>query len=293
MLTRLLTLSLVLGAAACGGGSAPDSRVQVLAAAYPFAWAAEQVAGADAKVTNLVEGGGEPHDVELTPRQVQATRSAALVVYLKGFQPAVDKAALDIEQSAQLDLSEVSNPQPATSDLDGEKASGDDPHVWLDPVRMSAIVMEIARRLSQADPERAGEYLARGEKTASKLAELDQLFTQRLRSCQRRELVTAHTAFAYLADRYQLEQVGVAGLDPEAGPNPGRLAKVARYARDKGVTTIYFESLVDPKLAQTVADEVGANTAVLDPVEGVQNGDDYLSVMRRNSEALAAGLGCS
>jgi zinc transport system substrate-binding protein len=104
--------------------------------------------------------------------------------------------------------------------------------------------------------------------------------------------VTAHTAFAYLADRYDLQQVGVTGLDPENEPAPRRVAKVARYARAHGATTVFFESRVDPKLAETVAREVGARTAVLDPVEGVEGDDDYLSVMRRNALALAAGLGC-
>jgi len=292
MVARLLALSLVLATAACGGSETPDSRAQVLAAAYPFAWAAEQVAGPDAKVTNLVEGGGEPHDIELTPRQVQATRNAALVVYLQGFQPAVDDAVLDVEESARLDLTAASDVVAADSGLGGATEAGDDPHVWLDPRRMSAIVVEVARRLGQADPDNAGEYQARAERTATKLAELDTSFTTKLRSCERRELVTAHTAFGYLADRYRLEQVGVTGLDPEAEPNPGRIADVARYARAKGVTTIYFESLVDPKLARTVAAEVGATTAVLDPVEGVKEGDDYFTVMRRNLDALTNGLGC-
>lgn len=292
MVARLLALSLVLAATACGGSETPDGRAQVLAAAYPFAWAAEQVAGPDAKVTNVVEGGGEPHDIELTARQVQATRNAALVVYLQGFQRAVDDAVLDVEESARLDLTSVSNVVAADSGLDGVTEAGDDPHVWLDPRRMSAIVVEVARRLGQADPDNAGEYQARAERTATKLAELDNSFTTKLRSCERRELVTAHTAFGYLADRYRLEQVGVTGLDPEAEPNPGRIADVARYARLKGVTTVYFESLVDPKLARTVADEIGATTAVLDPVEGVKEGDDYLSVMRRNLDALTQGLGC-
>jgi len=293
MVARLVALSLLLGVAACGGSGTPDGRAQVLAAAYPFAWAAEQVAGPDAKVTNLVEGGGEPHDIELTPRQVQATRNAALVVYLQGFQPAVDHAVLDVEESARLDLTPVSDVVAADSNLDGATEAGDDPHVWLDPKRMSAIVVEVARRLGKADPDNAGEYQARAERTATKLAELDASFTTKLRTCERRELVTAHTAFGYLADRYRLEQVGVTGLDPEAEPNPGRIADVARYARSKGVTTIYFESLIDPKLARTVADEIGATTAVLDPVEGVKDGDDYLAVMRRNLDALTKGLGCA
>lgn len=293
MPVRILIACVLFGLTACAGTSTPDARPQVIAAAYPFAWAAQQVAGPDANVTNLVEGGGEPHDIELTARQVRTIRQAALVVYLQGFQPAVDDVVLDIDAAARLNLTSVSDVRPTTSGLDAKAEGGDDPHVWLDPKRMSAIVVEIARRLSAADPDNASAYQAREEQTTARLADLDTLFSTRLHTCQRRQLVTAHTAFGYLADRYGFEQVGVTGLDPEAEPNPGRVADVARYARSQGVTTIYFESLVNPKLARTVADEIGAKTAVLDPVEGVRNGDDYLSVMRRNLDSLTAGQGCA
>jgi zinc transport system substrate-binding protein len=264
----------------------------VLAAAYPFAWAAEQVAGPDARVTDLVRAGAEPHDVELSPRQIGAVEQASLVVYLRGFQPAVDDAVRNSDRAARLDLTATADVQPLSNDLDDETGSGIDPHVWLDPERMSDIVATLADRLAAADPANAAGYRSRADRTRQQLAELDRLFRQRLADCARHELVTAHTAFAYLAGRYGLTQVGVTGLDPEGEPSPGRIAKVARYARTHDVTTVFFESPVDPKLAETVAAEIGARTAVLNPVEGVEPGDDYLSVMRRNATALAEGLGC-
>ncbi len=291
MSVRVLIALLVL-VAGCGGTGAADERPQVLAAAYPFAWAAAAVAGDDARVVDLVKSGGEPHDVELAPRQIGAVEKAALVVYLRGFQPAVDDAVRDSAKAARLDLRSAADVRPLSDGLEDETGSGIDPHVWLDPVRMSAIVGTVADRLSRQDPAHASSYEERATRTQAALAELDTLFRSRLADCRRRELVTAHTAFAYLAGRYGLEQVGVTGLDPEGEPSPARIAKVARYARSHDVSTVYFESRVDPKLAQTVASEIGARTAVLDPVEGVRDGDDYLSVMRRNAAALAEGLGC-
>ena len=285
-------IPLVALAAACSGTGAADPRPQVLAAAYPFAWAAEQVAGPDARVTNLVRAGAEPHDVELAPRQIGAVEQASLVVYLRGFQPAVDDAVRNSTRAARLDLTSVTDVQPLSNDLDDETGSGIDPHVWLDPQRMSRVVATLADRLSAVDPSNAAVYRSRADRTRAQLTVLDRLFRQQLAACDRHELVTAHTAFAYLAGRYGLTQVGVTGLDPEGEPSPRRIADVARYAREHDVTTIFFESRVDPKLAQTVAAEIGARTAVLDPVEGVAHGDDYLSVMRRNATALAEGLGC-
>ena len=289
----LIALALLaLLAAGCSGTGSADPRPQVLAAAYPFAWAAEQVAGPDARVTGLVRAGAEPHDVELSPRQIGAVEQASLVVYLRGFQPAVDDAVRNSTRAARLDLTSVTDVQPLSNDLDDETGSGIDPHVWLDPQRMARVVAALADRLAAVDPSNAASYRSRADRTRVQLTELDRLFRQRLAACDRHELVTAHTAFAYLAGRYGLTQVGVTGLDPEGEPSPRRIAEVARYAREHDVTTIFFESRVDPKLAQTVAAEIGARTAVLDPVEGVAHGDDYLSVMRRNATALAEGLGC-
>ena len=292
MPVRILIALLVL-VAGCGGTGTADERPQVLASAYPFAWAAAAVAGDDARVVDLVKSGGEPHEVELTPRQIGAVEKAALVVYLRGFQPAVDDAVRDSGKSARLDLRPVADVQPLSGALEDETGSGIDPHVWLDPVRMSRVVGAIGDRLARQDPAHASAYQERAVRTQASLAQLDELFRTRLAECRRRELVTAHRAFAYLADRYGLEQVGVSGLDPESEPSPARIAKVARYARSHDVSTVFFESSIDPKLAQTVASEIGARTAVLDPVEGVRDGDDYLSVMRRNAAALAEGLGCT
>lgn len=289
---RLVSLLLVIGLAGCAAQAADDGRVRVLAAAYPFAWAAEQVGGADVRVEDLVRAGAEPHDVELSPRQVGAFERAGLVVYLHGFQPAVDDALAESDKGARLDLTPFVDVQPFTSDLTGDGESGTDPHVWLDPVRMSAIVRAVADRLSRRDPTHATSYAARSAATLQRLAELDATFRSLLGSCRQHDVVTAHTAFAYLAGRYGLKQVGVAGLSPDAEPSPGRIARVARYARAHAVHTVFFGSDADPKLADTVAREVGARTAILDPVEGVRAGDDYLAVMRRNASALHNGLVC-
>ncbi|MFN2522022.1 MAG: metal ABC transporter substrate-binding protein [Mycobacteriales bacterium] len=278
--------------AGCASAGAADDPPQVLAAAYPFAWAAEQVAGPDARVVSLVRPGAEPHDVELSPRQVGAVEKASLVVYLRGFQPAVDDAVRNSSRSARLDLTPYVDVQPLSSDLDDETGTGTDPHVWLDPVRMSAVVRALKARLAQADPSHAVDYTTRAARVTAELRALDELFRRRLADCDRHDVVTAHTAFAYLAGRYGLRQVGVTGLAPDNEPAPGHIAEVAQYARAHGVRTVFFESRIDPKLAETVAREIDACTAVLDPVEGVQDGDDYLSVMRRNAAALAEGLGC-
>lgn len=274
---------LALLAASCSGAGAGSGKVRVVAAAYPFAWLAQRVGGTDVRVSDLVRPGAEPHDVELTPRQVGEVQEAGVVVYLKGFQPAVDDALGDRGQG--LDLGTVL----AQQRLSGSK----DPHVWLDPVLMETAATALADRLAKRVPTSAAGFRLRAVAVVEELKRLDADFRSSLRGCARTDLVTSHSAFGYLAARYGLVQRGISGLSPDAEPSPRRVAEVARFARERHVTTIFFESLVDPKVARTVANEIGARTAVLDPIEGVRGSDDYVSVQRRNAQALHDALGCT
>lgn len=297
--TALLTLG---GAAACsagGGGGHDPGRVDVVAAFYPLQFLAERIGGPTVTVTNLVKPGAEPHDLELNPRQVGQVVDAELIVYLGGFQPAVDEAVAQNGGDRAFDVAGV---QPLRADAghrhaDGTEHEADsgglDPHVWLDPTRLATIGDRLAERLGQADPDHTADYTDRAEALRTDLARLDSEYAEGLRNCQRREIVTSHTAFGYLADRYHLDQVGVTGLSPEAEPSPKRLAAVAAEARAHRATTIFFETLVSPKVAETVAREVGARTAVLDPIEGPPAEGDYLTAMRTNLQTLRTALDCS
>lgn len=114
--------------------------------------------------------------------------------------------------------------------------------------------------------------------------------------CPRKAPVSTRTCgstLGYLADRYGLEQVALAGLSPEAQPSPARLAEVTTYARANGVTTIFFEELVSPKTAESLASEVGATAAVLSPLESPPEQGDYVTAMRANLDALRTALDCT
>jgi zinc transport system substrate-binding protein len=286
--TVLVLIFLLLLVPACGGDSgspAASERTDVVAAFYPLAWATERVGGDQVDVRNLTPPGAEPHDVELTPRDVERIRSADVVVYLgAGFQPAVEDA---VEGAAGTTVDVLEGIQLAPA-AENEEGLTQDPHVWLDPIRYAAAVETIAESLDRVEEGRA---------MVDELEELDRQFEAGLSDCDRRELVTSHAAFGYLADRYDLEQISITGVTPEAEPTPQALEQVVDRVRASGATTIFFETLVSPRLAETVARETGAETAVLDPLEGLSDDDldrgaDYLSVMRDNLAALRRGLGC-
>jgi zinc transport system substrate-binding protein len=298
---RLLAVTLVVSArAACTPLSRPDDgRLHVTAAFYPLQFLAQRIGGGLVDVSTLTRPGGEPHDLELTPRDVAGLQDADLVVYLKGFQPAVDSALaispphalLDVSAAASLDLTYT----PLSQAGEPRATTRQDPHFWLDPVRFTQVAGALEQAMATRDPAHADVYAANLARLTQDLSALDHDLASGLAGCAHRDLVTRHNAFGYLAQRYGLHQVGIAGLSPEAEPDPRELAHVAAYVRDHDVRTIYFETLVSPAIAQTVAREVGARTAVLDPLEGLTDssaGTDYLSVMRANLAQLKEGQPC-
>ncbi|MCZ7379000.1 metal ABC transporter substrate-binding protein [Micromonospora sp. WMMC250] len=301
--TALLALGAGAGCSTGDSAGADPKRVDVVAAFYPLQFLSERIGGDAVRVTNLAKPGAEPHDLELNPSQVGQVSDAELIVYLKGFQPAVDDAVAQNGGDRAFDVTSVQPLLDASAgghDHEGEEghteeSGGKDPHVWLDPTRLAGIGDQLAQRLGTADPDHAADYTARAAALRADLTALDGEFKTGLATCQRREIVTSHAAFGYLADRYQLDQVGITGLSPDVEPSPQRLAHVIEEAKEHQATTIFFETLVSPKVAETIAGQVGAKTAVLDPIEGLAAGSngDYLSVMRTNLQTLQTALSCS
>ena len=205
-------------------------------------------------MTSLTPPGAEPHDLELSPAQVSRVGTADLVVYLSDFQPAVDDAVAAAPPAHVIDAATLTTLMPLASANDTL-----DPHFWLDPSRMPAVAHAVADELSVIDPAGAATYAANATALSARFDALDAAYTSELATCADRTFVTSHAAFGYLAARYDLEQVAISGLDPEADPSPDRLAEIGRLVRDRGVRTIFFETLVSPKVAQTLAADLGVD----------------------------------
>ena len=281
--------ALVLGACSSGSPGAGHGRLSVLASFYPLQFVAQQVGGDRIDVTSLTPPGAEPHDLELSPAQVVRVGSANLVVYLSAFQPAVDDAVAAAAPAHVVDAAKLTTLMPLAG------ASGTiDPHFWLDPSRMPAVARAVADQLSIVDPAGAATYAANAAALTARFGVLDAAYKSGLATCTDRTFVTSHAAFGYLAARYELEQVGISGLDPEAEPSPDRLAQVGRLVKARGIRTIFFETLVSPKVAETLAADLGVDARVLDPLEGVADpSKDYFSVAEANLSALKMALSCS
>ncbi|HET7487556.1 MAG TPA: metal ABC transporter substrate-binding protein [Acidimicrobiales bacterium] len=276
-MTRLAALVLVaLAFAGCAPRREDDGRVAVTAGFARLADLARAVGGDRVRVTDLTPPGVEPHDLELSSREIDRVDGADVLLYLGGgFQPA-------LEQAAHLARRRV--------DLlhDGEEK---DPHIWLDPVRYAEASKAVEDALVAADPAGADVYRRRGAALRAELAGLDTELREGLAGCRHRTFVTAHAAFGYLARRYGLTQRAITGVSPESEPDPARLADLADLVRKEGLTTVFTEKLVSPKVSAALAREAGVRVAVLDPLEG-RLGGGYPAATRANLAALRAALGC-
>jgi zinc transport system substrate-binding protein len=306
VLCCMLILLAVSGCATArpASSSGPRGELTIVTAFYPLQFVAQRVSGGHAAVMNLTHPGAEPHDLELTPRQVASLTTATLVIYERGFQPAVDEAVVQSENRQVIDTTTIVPLRPlavGSDDLDTGQWTGDDhpaldPHVWLDPTALGRIARVVQQRLSTIDPDHATDYARNAATLNRQLRSLDRSFRSGVAHCVRTDFMTTHAAFGYLAQRYHLTQIAISGLNPDAEPSPARIAEVQRLAQDHGLTTIFSETLVSPAVAQAIAGDLGLVTDVLDPIEGITDqsrGQDYLSVMSSNLAALRKAGGCS
>lgn len=292
--------------------------VRITASFYPLEFVSQRVAGDLATVTDLTSPGQEPHDLELSVRGSAALADADLVVYERGFQPAVDTGVDENATGETLDAASVVKLQPLDHDghdhdhgdhgdhdegeHEGEEGheehgiDGDlDPHFWQDPLLVADLGDALAEKLAAIDPDHAETYETNAAELRSELETLDTDYTDGLAQCARTTVVVSHDAFGYLA-KYGLDMASIAGLSPDAEPTPADLRDLQDLVATEGITTVFSETLVSPKLAETLASDAGVKTAVLDPVEGLADGSgdaDYLTVMRANLDALRTANDCA
>lgn len=336
---RLIPTTAVAGAvvlgltalSACSTSDAADGgngdKLKVTASFYPMQFLAERIGGEHVAVTSLTKPGVEPHDLELTPRQIGSISESDYVLYLKGIQPAVDDAIKQSGVKNTVDAATLTTLEDHGSEVSGhdhghegeeehqdehghedeaheEHAEGDghnhgeeggaDPHIWLDPVKYAEVAKGVGKSLEKADPDHAADYKKNTEVLVGELDKLNTAYETGLKNTATKTFITTHSAFGYLAERYGLTQQGIAGIDPEAEPSPARIQEIHTIAEKEKATTVFFETLASDRTAKTLAKDTGLKTGVLDPLEGItkkSQGADYIEVMESNLTALQKALG--
>ena len=305
-----IALAALLLVSACSSGNGESigsservDALPVVANFYPIEWLVQEIGKESVSVVGLTPTGAEPHDLSLDPKSITALEGAKAVFYLgSDFQPDVQRAVDQLpEDIAVIDL--LTSPGvtllDAPGDLGKESLTGNkDPHVWLDPIQMQAIAAGIATELGTIDPARAEQFDSNAKELIRKLQSVDDELRGKLKDCEVTTIVTSHAAFNYLAQRYGLTQIAIAGVSKDEQPDPATLEEIARDAKAAGVRTVFFEEQLSPELSEAVASEIGANVDLLaalefDPEEAIGPGQDYISVMKDNAQRLSRGLGCA
>lgn len=304
IILSLLLLVILIGAGIYGASElreqateTPNDSLNIVASIYPLAFFAEQIVQERGTVTTITPPGIEPHEYELTTRDVARMQSADIVIINGNLEPWAERISETLaEKSVRLQVaSKGLATLPASKEKDAQEL---DPHVWLDPILAKQEMLRITNAIKKTDPARASQYMEPAQALAEKFDELDMLYKNGLATCASRNIVTSHAAFSYLANRYNLTQIPIAGISPEEEPSTQTLIDITKFVQENNVKYIFFESLVSSDLAQTIANETTAQVLELNPLEGltandVQQGKDYFSVMQSNLQNLQTALSCT
>jgi zinc transport system substrate-binding protein len=271
------------------------SKLSVVASYYPLFDFARQVGGDKVRVTNITPPGIEPHDYEPPAKTLANAQKTDVFIYNgAAMEPWAEGFVGDYEQTV---VKAGSGIALATDEADSHDKGAKDPHFWLDPMLAQKAVANISDGLSKADPANKAYYAKNAEAYQAKLTKLDEEFRRGLRACEQNTIVTSHAAFSYVAKRYGFTMEAIAGLSPEEEPSAARLAELSDHVAQEGIEYVFFESLVSPQLADTIAQETGAQILVLDPIEGLSHedqkqGKEYVSIQRENLANLRTALAC-
>ncbi len=274
-----------------------SSKIKVVTSFYPLYFFTSQIVGDKAVVSNITPSGAEPHEYEPTARDMATIEGSNLLILNGG---GLESWGKNIRSNINADKTKIvmAGEDLTTMALIKEEQKVVDPHIWLSPILAQQMIDSIESGLSQVDPNNTLYYESNAKNLKEKLSVLDEEFKQGLSTCGDKNIVTSHSAFAYLAREYNLNQVSIAGLSPEEEPSSKQMADIAKFAKDNNVKYIFFESLISPKLSETMAKEIGAQTLVLNPIEGlteeeINSGKDYFTEMRNNLANLKIALQCT
>jgi len=270
-----------------------SNKILVATSFYPLGEFAKRVGGDLIDVVIVTPSGAEPHDYEPTPQDIIAVRKSKVFVYQgSGFDSWAERLGPDLKKEG-IDVINMNS----NFNLDSRQGKAD-PHIWLDPVLASKEVEIIRETLSKIDPTHETNYRSNASKFESELELLSEQYRRELSNCKQNKIIVSHEAFGYLGKRYGFNFISVSGLSPEEEPSAQRIGELTKIVKENDIHYVFFETLVSPKLAETIANETGAQTAVLDPIEGITENDlkigkNYLSLMGNNLSNLRKALQCN
>ena len=266
-----------------------SDKIRVVASFYPLYFFAGQIGGDKAEVINVTPFGAEPHAYEPTSMDMAEIENSRILIINGNFEPWIDKIKTNLAGKNIIIIT-------AGEGLFSQKIP--DPHVWLSPILAKREAEIILAGFIKSDSANREYYQKNANRLLISLEDLNKKYQQGLEFCQKKNIITSHTAFYYMAEEYGLTQTAIAGLSPDSEPSPKQIAEIADFAKKNTIDYIFFERLISPKLAETIADEIGAKTLLLDPLEGISQsemsrGENYFTKMETNLTNLKLALQCN
>lgn len=288
-----------------GGDVSNENILTVATSVYPITFLANRIGGEKVKVFSVLPVGVEPHDFDPTARDIARVYESNIVLlngagmegWAKNIQENVDTKKTQVIQVGDGLFQSVEETEHKLGDLYHEHESGLDPHVWLTPKNMIAMSEKVEKAFIQADAANATTYASNAELLRKELRELHDRYKQQLSQCAQKDIITSHEAFGYLTKEYGLHQHSIAGISPDIEPPAKKIAELASYAKKQNVDVVFFESVANPKVTETLAREIGAKSLTLHTIENLTNeqlssGENYETLMRANLETLTNALQC-
>ncbi|MCH5584804.1 zinc ABC transporter substrate-binding protein [Shimazuella sp. AN120528] len=279
-----------------------NNKLVIYTSMYPLAFFAKEIGGTEVTVHNLTPPGAEPHDYEPTQKDLIELNRADMLIYNgAGLEGWIDRVRSNLDSQQILIVESTKNIALHDSTEQEEDHAHDsqtinkDPHVWLDPILAKKQAENIKQAMIQKDPKHKTLYEQNYQKLAKRFNQLDQSYRSVLSQVKNKNVITSHAAFHYLTERYGLKQIAISGISPDEEPSPKKLKEIVQFAEQEKIHYIFFEKLVNPKVAQVVTDEIHAKALILDPIEGLttdelKKGEDYFSISMQNLENLKKAL---
>lgn len=272
-----------------------STQLHITTSFYPLTFFTKQIVGDRATVYNLIPSTVEPHTYEPTAQDIVHIETSDIVIVNGIIEPWLEKIQSQVQDS-KTKVIVVGNGLFSQTVFEGGKDIVD-PHIWLNPQLAKQEVQKISDSIIAKDQRNKDIYIQNTKQLLAQLDELDKTYKNSLTQCKENYFVTSHAAFGYMASRYGLKQIPIAGLSPEEEPSPQQLSAIIQVVKKNNIRYIFFENLMSPKFSQTIAQETGVQTLVLDPLEGISDdnqkkGFNYFTVMNQNLHNLHIALSC-
>lgn len=292
---------LVLGA--CGQKTSQDSKeakgMKIVTSFYPIYAMVKEISG-DLNDVRMIQSSSGIHSFEPSANDIAAIYDANVFVYhshtLESWAGSLDPSLQNskvkvIEASEGMTLERVSGLEDMQAGDGIDEKTLYDPHTWLDPEKVAEEAQIIADKLSELDNANKDTYQKNAQSYSNKAHDLTNKYKPIFEKASQKTFVTQHTAFSYLAKRFGLNQLGIAGISPDQEPSPRQLTEIQEFVKTYKVKTIFTESNASSKVADTLVKSTGVSLKTLNPLEAdPQNDKSYLENLEENLAVLAQEL---